>query len=88
MTLFFCKLLGKITSMAPLVCSASKAARLRAGREGVEAAEVPAVAEVSLNWTLLSQALTWLEILVCFRFDESPRSKEPLVFVLVVEFLE
>ena len=74
--------------MAPLVCSASKAARFRAGREGVEAAEVPAATEVSLNWTLLLQTLTWLEMLVHFQFDESPRSEEPLVFVLVVEFLE
>ena len=88
LTLFFCKLLGKITSIAPLDCSASKAVRFRAGREGMEAAEVPAATEVSLNWTLLSQTLTWSEMLVRFRFEESPRSEEQQAFELVVEFSE
>ena len=87
LTLFPCRLLGKTTCSAPLICSASKAARFRVGREGVESADMSATTKVSLDCTLLSQTLTWSEILVCFRCDESPRSKEPLVYVLVVEFL-
>ena len=85
--MFPCRLLGKTTCRAPLTCSASKAARFKVGREGEAAAVISVTTKASIDCAFLSQTLTWSGVSVS-RPDESSRSKEPLVMVLVVEFVE
>ena len=85
MIFFLWRLRGKVTCRAPLTCSASKAARFKVGQEGEASAIISVTTEASIDCAFLSQTLTWSEVLIS---DESSRSKEPLVMVLVVEFVE
>ena len=87
MTFFLCRLRGKITCRAPLTCSASKAARFKVGREGEAAAVISVTTKASIDCVFLSQTLTWSGVLISCS-DESSRSKEPLVIVLVFDFVE
>ena len=87
MTFFLRRLQGKVTCRAPLTCSASKTARFKVGREGEAAAVISVTTKASIDCAFLSQTLTWSGVLIS-RSDESSRSKEPLVIVLVVEFVE